>query len=378
MRRTARSVLLGALAVALVLSTAPMAMAVAPRAGTGPAATAVYRVSALHVSHDMVKTGVPFEATGSVVPTIAPGDTSTTVAVQVFKGAISARPSQVTTAAAALTGPVGSGTGFDATIVFDRPGVYLLRAVVLHNGVIVGRSPVRPMTALLPYRVTGPRVARSVVRAGVQFEASGSVVPTIDLSDVSIAVAVRVFSVGKRGALSQVATVPGTLTGPVGNGTGYAASVALPKAGAYVLDTIVTDGGVIAGRSGLRAMTALLPYVVTTPHVKRPVVPAGVAFDASGSVGPTIALDDTATTVAVRVFRIGRHGKLSLVASVAATLTGPAGKGTGYDASVTLSKPGSYALRAVVLRGGEVLGRSELRLMLAKRAPAITAVSRSR
>jgi len=330
------------------------------------------------VAHDIVKTGVPFEATGSVVPTITPGDTSTTVAVQVFKGAISARPSEVVTVAAVLTGPVGKGTGYDATIVFAKPGVYLLRAVVLHDGVIVGRSPVRPMTAVLPYRVTGPRVARPVVRAGVQFEASGSVVPTIDLSDASIAVAVRVFSVGKRGALSQVATVPATLTGPAGNGTGYAASLSLPKAGAYALDTIVTDGGVIAGRSGLRSMTALLPYVVTTPRVKRPVVPVGVAFDASGSVVPTIAPDDTTTTVAVRVFAIGRHGKMALVTSVAATLTGPAGKGTGYDASITFPKPGSYALQAIVLCGGEVLGRSELRLMLAKRAPAVSVASRSR
>ena len=80
------------------------------------------------------------------------------------------------------------------------------------------------------------------------------------------------------GATSHVSAFPATLTGPAGNGTGYAASLSLPKAGAYALDTIVTDGGVIAGRSELRSMTALLPYVVTTPRVKRPVVPVGVAL----------------------------------------------------------------------------------------------------
>jgi len=374
-RHTARSVLFSALAVALVFATAPMTMATPPT-GTVPP-VAMYRVSVPHVAREIVKTGVPFEATGSVVPTIAPDDTSTTVAVQVFKGAMDSRASQVATVAAALTGAVGNGTGYDATITFDHAGAYVLRAIVLKNGAVVGRSPMRVMSAVLPYQVRGPFVARSVVRAGVQFDATGSVLPTIDGSDPTLAVTVRVFSIGNRGALSQVATVAATLTGPVGNGTGYAASLSLPKAGAYVLDAVLTDGGAVAGRSGYRPMTALLPYVVTKPRVAKTVVPTGIAFDASGSVVPTIALDDTATTVAVRVFKIGPRGRLFQTASFAATLTGPAGSGTGYDASVTLSKPGAYALQAVVLRDGVVLGRSDLRIMLARRVPAAAAAKRA-
>jgi hypothetical protein len=125
-------------------------------------------------------------------------------------------------------------------------------------------------------------------------------------------------------------------------------------------------------------MTALLPYVVTKPRVAKTVVHTGIAFDTSGSVVPTIAVEDTATTVAVRVFKIGARGRLSQTASVLATLTGPVGAGTGYDASVTFSKPGAYALQAVVLRDGVVLGRSDLRIMLARRVPVAAAAKRAK
>lgn len=242
-------------------------------------------------------------------------------------------------------------------------------AMALAMALVLAVSPVavasattgRPAPVVFPYRVSQPHVVRPAVVAGTAFDVTGSVCPTITAGDTTTIV-LKMF---KLPSCSQSTTVAATFTGPVGKGTGWTASVTLPTAGAYQIVALALKDGVLVGKSQPLCMIATFPYRVTRPHVANTVVHVGDAFDATGSVCPTIAPDDPSTTVALKVIRRG-DCRPHEVASVPATLTGPVGKGTGYKATLSFSAPGEYALVAVVLRNGMELGRSEHTVMVAK------------
>lgn len=217
------------------------------------------------------------------------------------------------------------------------------------------------------YRITKPKVAAPKVTVGVSFDATGVVLPTIAADDTSTTVSVAVYRLQGYHRSAPVLTMPATLSSAVGTGTAYAATLSVADAGSYALVAIVTRDGRVVAKSEARPIAAVLPYRVTAPHAAaRPV--AGVAFEASGSVCPTIAADDTSTTVSLLAYQRGRHGKLTQVGSFDTTLA-VATRGTAYVASVTLAKAGSYTLVAVVQRDGQVLGRSGAREVRVKSAP---------
>lgn len=220
---------------------------------------------------------------------------------------------------------------------------------------------------VIRYRITKPKVAQPKVTAGVPFDATGVVLPTIAADDTSTAVSIAVYRLQGYHRSTPVLTVPATLSSAPGTGTAYAATLNVADAGAYGIVAIVTKDGRVVATSEARPVIAALPYKVTAPHAAtRPVV--GVAFEASGSVCPTIAADDTSTTVSVLAYQRGRHGKLTQVGSFDTTLSA-ATPGTAYVASVTLPAAGSYTLVAVVQRDGQVLGRSSAREVRVKNAP---------
>jgi hypothetical protein len=369
--RNARAVLAVTLVAVLVFALSPVAIATATPRRPAPAALP-YHVTLPHVDRVVVTAGTPFAVSGSVVPTI-PADDTAMVALRVIK---LPSGSQVATVPATLTGPDAKGTGWTASVTYPTAGSYALLAVVVKDGRVIGKSPVRFMLATFPYRVTGPRVASRVVHVGDSFEASGSVIPTIAPDDVATTVALEVLRLGD-GRPYKVATVPATLTGPVGKGTGYSAMLSLPKPGEYALVAVVMRDGNVVGRSDRRPILAVLPYRVSKPRVASSVVATGTDFDATGSVVPTITPEDNAS-VFIQVFRMRPRGARSLVSTVTASFTGPVGKGTGYSATLSLPSTGSYVLVAVVYKGDTLVGRSEGRPMLARCLAAVHKKLRTR
>jgi hypothetical protein len=243
-------------------------------------------------------------------------------------------------------------------------------AAVLAASLVLAAAPAamavsKPVPRRHPlYKVSVPRVASRVVKMDVPFEASGSVLPTV-APDATVTV--QVFGIGARGRRFFEKEFVAT-TAPAARGTSYSAQVSLPGAGAYALIAVVRKGGKVVACSGTRMMKAVLPYRISIPRVARSVVATGVAFEASGSVVPTIGPGDTAT-VALQVFRVnlrGGHLNPSGVADIAATVTGD---GSGYSALVTLPKVGVYALVAVVKMDGKVVGRSAPRIVTARPKP---------
>ncbi len=260
--RTRRSVLALLVVVAFLTALAPVAVAQGDSRGERPDRRGrcdrirpLYRVTKPHVVRPVVVAGATFEASGSVMPTITAGDTSTTVAILVLKGGKHARPAVVSTVPATLTEGARRGTGYTASLSLPGEGRWALVAVVLKDGVIVGRSEPRDMKARLPYRLTKPRVARSSVVASTTFEASGSVVPTIPAGD-GATVAILVMKPGRCSRASVVATVPATLTENACRGTGYQASLSLPTTGRWTLVAVVMKDGTILGRSEPRMIKA--------------------------------------------------------------------------------------------------------------------------
>lgn len=215
------------------------------------------------------------------------------------------------------------------------------------------------------YRITKPAVVDTKVVMGVSFDATGVVGPSIAADDASTTVAIEVYGVPVRGHKRPLLTVPAALSSSADIGTLYAATLSLPAAGAYQLVAAVSLGGTVIARSAPRPMLAVLPYRVSKPGVESRKVVTGASFDATGVISPAIAADDASTTVAIRIARVGRHGRLKEPTIVEAVLTGPVGDGTGYSASITLPAKGRYVLVALVVRDGVVLGRSGQREMKA-------------
>jgi hypothetical protein len=243
-------VAIAVLGIALLVPSADVALA-ARRPLAMPC-----RVSAPRVASPKVVVGAAFDATGVVVPAIAADDASTTVSVIAYRVGKRARLTRVGVFEAALTGPAGAGTGYAASLTLPGAGPYALVAVVVRDGVVLGRSTRRPVQAVLPYKVSPVRVARPKVAAGVAFDATGAVMPAIADDDASTTVSVVVYRVGRGNRLVQVGAFDAALTGSVGAGTGYAASVTLPSAGSYVLVAVVSRDGIVLGRSAPRPIKA--------------------------------------------------------------------------------------------------------------------------
>jgi hypothetical protein len=227
-----------------------------------------YKVSKPKVASHKVAMGFSFETSGVVLPAIAVDDLATTVAVEVYSVPKHGRPVLVATVPAALSAGVEAETVYAAMVTLPEAGEYRLVAVVSRDGAVLARSKAREMHALLPYKVSKPRIASCEVETGVSFEASGVVLPAIATDDAVTKVSVLVFEVGRRHKLTQVASFDAVLTGPVGEGTGYSAAVTLPTDGKFVLVAVVTRDSVVLGRSGQRCVKSFTPL---------PVVPASPA-----------------------------------------------------------------------------------------------------
>jgi hypothetical protein len=253
--RNLKLMAISAVSIALVLASAPAAFA-APH-GRQRVHPAPYRISRPSVVTDHVTMGVSFEATGVVVPAIAADDASTTVAIKVYGLPGRGLPKLVSTVPAALSAGVTTGTAYDASVTLPGAGPYELVAVVSVDGSVVARSTARPLLSTLPYRISKPHLASGRVVAGVSFDATGVVVPAIAGDDASTTVSVLVMRVGRRQHLTRIATVGAALTGSVGTGTGYDASVTLSTAGRYVFVAVVMRDGVVLGRSGQRPVRAV-------------------------------------------------------------------------------------------------------------------------
>lgn len=226
-----------------------------------------------------------------------------------------------------------------------------------------------------PYRITRPSVASAKVVMGTSFDATGALVPAIAADDASTTVAIEVYGKPVRGHRGPLMSVPAALAASPDTGTTYAATLTLADAGEYQLVAAVSLDGTVIARSKPREIRVVLPYKVTKPRLVSPKVTAGESFDATGVVVPAIAADDASTTVAIRVLKVGRHGRLTAVDSVDAVLTGDVDSGTGYSASLTLADTGKYVLVAVVLRDGVVLGRSAARPVKVRPAEPLPAAS---
>lgn len=362
-----------ALAVALVLASASPALA-RHRGGEG---RAPYKVSKPRVAAEHVGVGVAFEASGVIAPAIAADDASTSVALNVYRPGKRGRLVLVSTVPAVLASLPETVTAYVGSITLPEVGKYALVAVVSRDGRPVARSAARPVFAVPPYRVSKPRVNSVKVVMGVSFEATGVIVPAIAVDDVSTTVAVSIYRLPKRGHAILVDSADAVLSSVSEGATAYSASITLPESGDYALVAAASRDGVAVARSSARRVFAALPYEVSRPRTDLHKVTAGTAFDATGVVVPGIAADDASTTVEVRVFKVGRHGRLALVDTVVAVLTGPVDEGTGYSASITLAERGQYVLVAVVVNDGVVLGRSGGRELHALRAE-VSESSRSR
>jgi hypothetical protein len=105
-----------------------------------------YAVSRPRVVTPKVVTGTAFDATGVVVPSIAADDASTTVSVLVMQVGRHHRQTQVASIDAALS-VADTGTAYTASITLPTAGKYVLVAVVMRDGVVLGRSRGREMRA---------------------------------------------------------------------------------------------------------------------------------------------------------------------------------------------------------------------------------------
>jgi hypothetical protein len=257
--RTCKLMAISVVSIALLLASVPAAFA-APHVRHHPAP---YRVSKPSVPAEHVTMGLSFETTGVLVPAIAADDTSTTVAIEVYGRTSHGRSILVATVPAALSASADTGTVYDAIVTLPAAGPYGLVAAVSLSGSVVARSAARPVFAMLPYRVSTPRLASGRVVAGTSFDATGVVVPSIAADDASTTVSILVMRVGRRGRLTQVDSVAAALTGPVGDGTGYDASITLSSAGRYVLVAVVMQDGVVVGRSGQRPVRVSASAPVT-------------------------------------------------------------------------------------------------------------------
>jgi hypothetical protein len=354
------------LAVALLLASATPALAV--HRGKGRGARAPYKVAKPRVVSNHVAVGAAFEATGVIVPAIAADDASASVAIAVYRPGKRGRLVLVSTVPATLSSLSETVTAYSGTVTLPAVGSYRLVAVVSRDGVGVARSEGRPVFAVPPYRIGKARLASPKVTMGVSFEASGVIMPAIALDDVATTVAVSIYRLRKKGAPVLVGSADAALSSVSETVTAYTASITLPESGDYALVAVVSRDGLVLARSTARRVCAALAYKVARPRLERRRVTAGAAFDATGVVVPGIAADDLSTTVEVRVYKLGRHGRRALVDTVGATLTGPAGEGTAYSASVTIAERGTYVLVAVVVRGGVAYGRSSGRELRVFRA----------
>jgi hypothetical protein len=253
--RRLRFVAIGALSIAIVFAAAPAAFA--GHRGRDHRPRAPYRISSPSVADERVAMGASFDVTGTIVPAIAPDDTSTTVSIEVFGPSVGRDPKPLLTVPTVLAASPDTGTVYAATLTLADPGHYLLVAVVSKDGAVVARSKASEITVLLPYTVSKPRIGSKWFLTGAAFDATGSVVPAIAADDASTTVEVRVFQLGRRQRPVLVSSAPAVLTGPVGEGTGYTASITLPTSGHYVLVAVVLRDGVVLGRSRGREVRAL-------------------------------------------------------------------------------------------------------------------------
>ena len=145
---------------------------------------------------------------------------------------------------------------YDAAVTLTGEGQFMLSAIVVRDDTVLARSTGRPVRAVLPYRISKPRVESRVATAGVSFDATGVVVPGIATDDPDTTVSVIAYKVGRRGKLTKVDSFEAVNTGLVGEGSGYSASVTLPSAGRYVLVAVVMRDGTILGHSTHRPMRA--------------------------------------------------------------------------------------------------------------------------
>lgn len=379
MSRTKRFVFAAVVATVVVLAAATPAMARSTRAvghrGHGGQASLPFKVSTPSVPQESVIQGVAFDATGVIAPAVSSDGTPTAAMIEVYQFSRRGPASLVATPVATLTGPDADGnTPYSVSITLPTAGQYALVTVLTQGDAVVGRSRPRYVRAILPYTVSKPHVASMFAVQGIQFDATGSIAPAIPGADPSYALALQVLSRGRHGA-SQVATADATFTGLDADGnTGYTASLSLPSAGSYSIVAVLTHDGVVVGRSKAREMVAKLPYVVSRPRVASFLQTAGTPFDATGTVKPALAPDDTSTTVAIQVFKLGRHARPSRVATVDGGFTGLDADGnTSYSASITIADAGRYALVTVVSRDGIVIGRSCARYVAVQAAvPPVT------
>jgi hypothetical protein len=222
-----------------------------------------------------------------------------------------------------------------------------------------------------PYRISKPSIPSAHVVMGVSFETTGVLTPTIQGDDTST-VSIRVFRLQDHRRPFLVDTVVAAISSsPDATGTAYDASITLPRAGAYALVAVVLRDGRAIASSAPRPVFAALPYQVSRPSVLSRRVTAGDSFDATGVVTPAIAADGTPSSVTVFVYRIGRHGRLSKVATATAGLTGAVGEGTGYSVTLSLPSAGTYVLVAVLSADDVVLGRSLRTTMRAVKPPVV-------
>jgi hypothetical protein len=256
--RISRSMTAAALAVALVFSSASIVLA-APRRPV-PKPKPAYRITKPHVASAKVTVGVAFDATGVVMPTITSDDTTVVIEVRRLYG--THMGGVLMRVPAVLSSAATTGTLYTASVKLTSSGEFALAAVVRHDGKTVMRTTGRPVRAVLPYRVTKPRVLHARVVAGASFVATGVVIPGIDPADLTTTVSVVTYKVGRRGKLTKVARFDAVNTGAAGTGSGYSASVSLPSAGRYVLVGVVMRDGIVLGRSTQRPMLVRAAPVV--------------------------------------------------------------------------------------------------------------------
>ena len=277
--RVSRTVLAGALAVSLVLSSATVAFAMGRGGSQGGVAdrgrgriVVPYKVTKPSVPGDRVAMGVSFEATGLVLPSIAADDASTTVVVRVYGFGKRMRPMPLQTVAASLSPSAdSSSTTYDASITLPKAGSYYLVAVVSKDGVAVSRSALRPVFAVLPYKISRLSVVSSRVATDTSFDATMVVTPVI-AGDSSAVVTVHAYRYDKRGRASEVASTTAAQTGPVGEGTGYSATFSFSTPGKYVLIAVLTRDGVVVGKScgrEIRIFGAPAPAPLAVAGVRR-------------------------------------------------------------------------------------------------------------
>ncbi len=256
--RVSRTMLAGVLVGSLVLSSATVAFAFGRGGGPGTSRghdrgrgriTAPYKVTKPSVPGERVTMGVSFETTGLVTPAIAADDASTTVSIHVFGAGRRMRPELLQTVAASLSPSAdASSTIYEASITLPSAGEYFLVAVVSKDGAMVSRSALRPVRAVFPYRISRLSVASSKVATDTSFDATMVVTPAIP-GDSSAVVTVYAYRCGWRGGASEVASVTAIATGPLGDGTGYTATFSFATPGRYRLVAVLTQDGVVVGKS---------------------------------------------------------------------------------------------------------------------------------